>query len=154
GDCESAKQAWDILATAYAGDQKVKKVKLQTLRSKFAQLQMEEKEIVTEFFTKIAKLVNEMKASGEIVSGTMRVEKILRSLTPKFDYVVAAIEESKDLDSIKVEELQGSLEAHEQRMNQRNSDKSNGEIALQVQQGNKNKKGKGKWQGNKGKDSY
>ncbi|MCI48233.1 hypothetical protein A2U01_0069476, partial [Trifolium medium] len=37
-------------------------------------------------------------------------------------------------------------------MNQRNSDKSNGEIALQVQQGNKNKKGKGKWQGNKGKD--
>ncbi|CAJ2677087.1 unnamed protein product [Trifolium pratense] len=154
GDCESAKQAWDILATAYAGDQKVKKVKLQTLRSKFAQLQMEEKETVSEFFTKIAKLVNEMKACGEIVSGTMRVEKILRSLTPKFDYVVAAIEESKDLDSIKVEELQGCLEAHEQRMNQRNSDKSNGEIALQVQQGNKNKKGKGKWQGNKGKDSY
>ncbi|XP_045828918.1 uncharacterized protein LOC123920669 [Trifolium pratense] len=149
-----SKQAWDILAPAYAGDQKVKKVKLQTLRSKFAQLQMEEKETVSEFFTKIAKLVNEMKACGEIVSGTMRVEKILRSLTPKFDYVVAAIEESKDLDSIKVEELQGSLEAHEQRMNQRNSDKSNGEIALQVQQGNKNKKGKGKWQGNKGKDSY
>ncbi|XP_045810509.1 uncharacterized protein LOC123904949 [Trifolium pratense] len=139
GDCESAKQAWDILATAYAGDQK---------------LQMKEKETVSEFFTKIAKIVNEMKACGEIVSGTMRVEKILRSLTPKFDYVVAAIEESKDLDSIKVEELQGSLEAHKQRMNQRNSDKSNGEIALQVQQGNKNKKGKGKWQGNKGKDGY
>ncbi|XP_045802838.1 uncharacterized protein LOC123896506 [Trifolium pratense] len=151
GDCESAKQAWDILAAAYAGDQKVKKVKLQTLRRQFEQLLMEDKETVSDFFTRVAKLVNEMKACGETVSCSMRVEKILRSLSPRFDYVVAAIEESTDLDSMKVEELQGSLEAHEQRMNQRNSDKSKGEIALQAQQNYKDKKGKGKWNGNKGR---
>ncbi|XP_045797568.1 uncharacterized protein LOC123891709 [Trifolium pratense] len=87
-----------------------------------------------------------MKACGEAVSSSMRVEKILRSLFPRFDYVVAAIEEPKDLDSMTVEELQGSLEAHEQRMYQRNSDKSKGEIALQAHQSNKDKKGNGKWQ--------
>ncbi|PNX94022.1 equilibrative nucleoside transporter 3-like protein [Trifolium pratense] len=112
---------------------------------------MEDKETVSDFFTRVAKIVNEMKACGETVTSSMRVEKILRSLSPRFDYVVAAIEEYKDLDSMKVEELQGSLEAHEQRMNQRNSDKSKGEIALQAQQSNKDKKGKGKWQGYKGR---
>jgi len=43
------------------------------------------------------------------------VEKILRSLTNDFESIVCAIEESKDLSVLYVEELVGSLEAHEQR---------------------------------------
>jgi hypothetical protein len=42
------------------------------------------------------------------------VEKILRSLTDNFENVVCAIEESKDLAKLTVDELAGSLEAHEQ----------------------------------------
>ncbi|KHN21811.1 hypothetical protein glysoja_043592, partial [Glycine soja] len=45
------------------------------------------------------------------------VEKILQSLTPTFDYVVCAIEESKDLDALSLDELQSSLLVHEQKMN-------------------------------------
>ncbi|MCI03523.1 hypothetical protein A2U01_0024563, partial [Trifolium medium] len=108
---------------------------------------MEDKETVSDFFTGVSKIVNSMKSCGEEVSGQNRVEKILRSLAPKFDSIVVAIEESKDLASFTVDELQGSLEAHEQRMNERNSDKTKGEIALNVQQNNKDKKGKGKWNG-------
>jgi hypothetical protein len=52
---------------------------------------------------------------------------------------------------MKLDELQGSLEAHEQRMDERNSDKSKKEVALQAQQSNKDKKGKGKWNSNKNK---
>jgi len=33
------------------------------------------------------------------------IEKILRSMTPKFDYVVCSIEESNDIDILSIDEL-------------------------------------------------
>ena len=42
------------------------------------------------------------------------VEKIMRLLTDNFENVVCVIEESKDLAKLTVNELAGSLEAHEQ----------------------------------------
>jgi hypothetical protein len=45
------------------------------------------------------------------------VEKILRSLTNMFENIVCMIEESKDLAELSVDELAGSLLAHEQRKN-------------------------------------
>ena len=50
------------------------------------------------------------------------VEKILRSLTPKCDDVVCVIEESKDLDSMTLEELVGSLQAHEDKIKRRQAE--------------------------------
>jgi len=43
------------------------------------------------------------------------VEKILRTLTDNFESIVCAIEESKDLTTLTVDEFAGFLEAHEQR---------------------------------------
>ncbi|KAA0047550.1 putative mitochondrial protein [Cucumis melo var. makuwa] len=37
------------------------------------------------------------------------IEKILRSLTPKFNFVVYVIEESKNIDDLSLDELQSSL---------------------------------------------
>ena len=62
-------------------------------------------------------IIDQMKSYGDHVAESTIVAKVLRSLTPHFDHVVAAIEESKDLTTLFVEELSGSLQAHEIRMN-------------------------------------
>jgi transcriptional regulator with GAF, ATPase, and Fis domain len=60
-------------------------------------------------------VVNQLKRNGEEISENRVVEKILRSLTNDFENVVCAIEESKNLAEMTVDELSSSLEAHEQR---------------------------------------
>ncbi|CAL5363087.1 unnamed protein product [Camellia sinensis] len=71
-----------------------------------------------------------MRSYGEKISDETVVAKVLRSLTPKFDHVVAAIEESKDLSVFSFDELMGSLQAHETRINR--SLEKNEEKAFQV----------------------
>lgn len=43
--------------------------------------------------------------------------KVLGTLLPKFDHVVAAIEQLKNLDKLTIDELSGSLLTHEVRIN-------------------------------------
>ena len=103
----------------------------------------------------MTEIVNLMKNCGENISDQMIVEKILRSLSQKFDFIVVAIQEAKDVKTMKVEELQSSLEAHELLVLDRSSERSV-QQALQVQttkkEGNfknfKKEKGKTNWSNN------
>ncbi|KAK2383862.1 hypothetical protein QL285_071274 [Trifolium repens] len=122
-DSETAKAAWDTLVRCYGGDASVKKVKLQSLRKQYENLNMKNNEKVSEYISRMILITNEMKACGETLSEQVIIEKVLRSLTPQFDYIVVAIEHSKDLSTMRVEELQSSLEAHELRMTERTSER-------------------------------
>ena len=92
-------------------------VKLQTLRREFEILFMKSNESVQDFLSRVTEIVSQMKSYGEHLPDHIIVAKVLRSLTPKFDHVVAAIEESKDLSTYSFDELMGSLQAHEVRLN-------------------------------------
>ncbi|XP_022876989.1 uncharacterized protein LOC111395229 [Olea europaea var. sylvestris] len=59
------------------------------------------------------------KRLDEDVTNLRLIEKILRSVSEKFDHIVTAIEESKDLEDMTIEELRGSLEAYEEKLNRR-----------------------------------
>nr|KYP32045.1 Retrovirus-related Pol polyprotein from transposon TNT 1-94 [Cajanus cajan] len=102
----TAKEAWDSLEKSYEGAEKIKKVKLQTMRRQYELMQMEESDTISGYFTKIRSLTNQMKGCGEAIKDQLVVEKVLRTLTSKFDHIVVAIEESKDLESFKIDELQ------------------------------------------------
>jgi len=91
--CETAQEAWEILETTYEGTKLVKSAKLQMLVSQFEGINM----------VSLSKKISDAKL----------VKKILKSLHERFRIKVTTIEESKDLDDMKIEELVGSLQTYE-----------------------------------------
>ena len=68
-------------------------------------LQMKAIERIANYFTRVLNLTNHMKSCGEKISDQIIIEKIMRTLIPSFDHIIVAIEESKDVESMKIEEL-------------------------------------------------
>ncbi|XP_058753843.1 uncharacterized protein LOC131627025 [Vicia villosa] len=83
--------------------------------------QMKEDESVSKYFLFVVLVTNHMKACGESINNLQKIEKVLRSMTVNFVYIIVSIEESKNPAEMKLEELQASLQAHEMRLEQRNS---------------------------------
>jgi gag-polypeptide of LTR copia-type len=110
----TSKEAWDILEKMFKGDDRVKQVCLQTLRGELESMKMKESESVSDYITRIQAVVNQIICNGEALTDARVVEKILRSLIENFENIVCTIEESKDLAKLTVDELAGSLEAHDQ----------------------------------------
>ena len=74
---------------------------------------MSNDEFVDEFCAKFNDIVNSAYNLGEIYDQPKIVRKILRSLTENFRPKVIVITESKDVDSILVDELVRSLQSYE-----------------------------------------
>uniref|UniRef100_A0A251TCA0 Putative copia protein n=1 Tax=Helianthus annuus TaxID=4232 RepID=A0A251TCA0_HELAN len=129
--CRTSKDAWEVLHKAYRGENRVKTVRLQTLRCEFDSLRMKETETVEDYVNRITIIVNQLRMNDERLEEQRVVEKILRSLTRKYESVVVAIEESKDLNTISTEELLGILQSHELRLRQYD-DNTSVEQAFQV----------------------
>ena len=83
---------------------------------------MSKDESFDSFYSKLNEVVVRKYNLGEKTKDSKIVRKILQSLPKSFRAKVTAIEESKDLDDIKVQELVGSLQTYELSLpNQRKS---------------------------------
>ncbi|KAH7844608.1 hypothetical protein Vadar_029851 [Vaccinium darrowii] len=92
---------------------------------------MDSNELVSKYFMRTMIIVNQLRRYGDRVEDVRVMEKILRSLDPKFYNIVGTVEEAKDLNTLTVDELLATLEIHEQRINRRLSTTGH-EQALQV----------------------
>ena len=107
-----AKETWLILETTYKGTKKVKDTKLQMQTTQFKELKMSEDESFDSFYSKLNEVVIDKFNLGEKTEDSKVVRKILQSLPESFRAKVMAIEESKNIDEIKVQELVGSLQTY------------------------------------------
>jgi hypothetical protein len=90
----------------YQGSTKVKRAQLQALRREFEVLAMKESKYVSDYFARTISIANRMSVQGETLQqvAVVVVEKILRSMAAKFNYVVRSIEESNDVTSLSIAE--------------------------------------------------
>ncbi|XP_045802516.1 uncharacterized protein LOC123896127 [Trifolium pratense] len=104
---------------------------------------MENNESIADYFNKITNITNQMRSCGDTCDNQTIVGKVMRTLSPKFDYITVAIMETKDLSTLTLDELQCTLESHEQRIMEREKDRATD----QALQAHAVKKGNGKWKG-------
>ena len=127
--CETAKKSWEILQTTFEGLGDVKRNKLLSLTTHFENPRMHDDESLSDVYTKLCDIANELFALGEKIPKTTLVRKIMKSIPDRFSSKVIVIEEAKDLDSMKVEDLMGSFHAFVMILKQRTREKS---IALKI----------------------
>eukprot|EP00253_Pinus_taeda_P024139 PITA_24139 len=108
-NCDSAKEVWDKLVSLYDGDSKIKKENIQTHRREFKSLKMDDEEYIASYFLRVVEVVNSLKGLGEKIEESTVVQKLLRNIPNKFDSKVSAIDEMKELDTLKMDKLHGIL---------------------------------------------
>jgi gag-polypeptide of LTR copia-type len=114
---ETTKEVWAILKITFQGSFKVVVIKLQGLRWEFETLNMNQDESIQLFLKRVTTIANQIRSCGENLSEKIVVMNVLCSLTTKFDHMVAAIEEFKYLSTYMFDELMGSLQVYEARLN-------------------------------------
>jgi hypothetical protein len=63
------------------------------------------------------KIINKIWIQSDKIKNITIIEKILRSSTLKFNFVVFLIEKSKNIDEPYIDKVQNSLLIHEQKLN-------------------------------------
>ncbi|GKA43014.1 hypothetical protein Tco_0735674, partial [Tanacetum coccineum] len=91
----------------------VKDNKIDLLVQQYEQFINSKDESIDSAFARFNTIITSLKALDEGYSSKNYVRKFLRALHPKWRAKVTAIEESKDLTSLSLDELIGNLKVHE-----------------------------------------
>ncbi|GJR91259.1 hypothetical protein Tco_0215270 [Tanacetum coccineum] len=111
--CKTAKDIWQSLLITHQGNSQVKDNKIDLLVQQYEQFTILEEESIDSSFARFNTIITSLKALDEGFSSKNYVRKFLRALHPKWRAKVTAIEESKDLSSLALDELIGNLKVHE-----------------------------------------
>ncbi|GJX26821.1 hypothetical protein Tco_0233117 [Tanacetum coccineum] len=111
--CKTAKEIWDTLLITHQGNSQVKDNKIDLLVQQYEQFTIPEEESIDNAFARFNTIITSLKALDEGFSSKNYVRKFLRALHPKWRAKVTAIEESKNLTSLSLDELIGNLKVYE-----------------------------------------
>ncbi|GJW66162.1 zf-CCHC domain-containing protein [Tanacetum coccineum] len=111
--CNTEKEIWKTLLITYQGNSQVKDNKIDLLVQQYEQFVISEDESIDSAFARFNTIITSLKALDEGYSSKNYVRKFLRALHPKWRAKDTAIEESKDLTSLSLDELIGNLKVQE-----------------------------------------
>ncbi|GKE00767.1 zf-CCHC domain-containing protein, partial [Tanacetum coccineum] len=97
----------------HQGNNQVKDNKIDLLVQQYKQFIISEDKSIDSAFARFNTIITSLKALDEGYSSKNYVRKFLRALHPKWRAKVTAIEESKDLTSLSLDEFIGNLQVHE-----------------------------------------
>ncbi|XBI97710.1 hypothetical protein VPH35_018033 [Triticum aestivum] len=126
----TAKEVWDTLKLMLEGHTRVKEANLQTLLRNYETLVMGDDESVDAFASRVATLVNRIRALGENLTEALVVRRFLRAAPPRYLQIVTAIEQCVDLATLSIDDLVGRYKAHDERMRYSLRDGRNDELVM------------------------
>nr|GEY19492.1 retrovirus-related Pol polyprotein from transposon TNT 1-94 [Tanacetum cinerariifolium] len=111
--CNMAKENWKTLLITLDSNNQVKDNKIDILVQQHQEFVIYEDASIKSAFARFNNIITSLKALDEGYSSKNYVRKFLRDLHPKWREKVTAIEESKDLTSLSLDELIGNLKVYE-----------------------------------------
>ncbi|XP_074347210.1 uncharacterized protein LOC141686045 [Apium graveolens] len=105
-----------MIKTLCQGADRAKKARIQTLKSEFEMLSMSDSENFEDFHIRMNSLVTNIRALGEIMEESYVVKDLLRVVSARFLQITSTLEQFGDMENMTVEEIVGSLKAHEERV--------------------------------------
>ncbi|GJT82154.1 retrovirus-related pol polyprotein from transposon TNT 1-94 [Tanacetum coccineum] len=110
--CNTAKEIWKTLLNTHQGNNQVKENKIDLLVQQYEQFVISGVGSIDSAFARFNTIITSLKALDEGYSSKNYVRKFLRALHPKWREKVTAIEESKDLTSLSLDELIRNIKVH------------------------------------------
>ncbi|GKB68147.1 zf-CCHC domain-containing protein [Tanacetum coccineum] len=111
--CDTAKDIWNSLIFTHQGNKQVKDNKIDLFVQKYEEFVISDDETIDCAFSRFNTIITSLKALDESFSSCNNVRKFLRALPTKWRTKVTAIEESKDLSKLSLDELIGNLKVYE-----------------------------------------
>nr|GEZ98828.1 UBN2 domain-containing protein [Tanacetum cinerariifolium] len=108
-----AKNNWQALLITHQGNRQVKDNKIYLLVQQYEQFTILDEEYIISGFARFNAIITSLKALDECFSSKNYVRNFLKALHPKWRAKVTAIEESKNLSSLALDELINNLKVHE-----------------------------------------
>lgn len=120
--CKTAKEFWDRLKEEYQGSDRMRQYQCSDRMCQYQcsdrmrqmqVLNMQEDETISNHADRISLIVNNIRILSEEFTKKRIVEKVLVTLSERFESKISSLEESKDLGKLSLGELMSALRAQD-----------------------------------------
>jgi len=94
------KKIWDFLKQEYEGNERVKGMHVLNLVREFEIQRMKDLETIKNYFDRLLSIANKIRLLGTTFDDSRIVQKILVTISERFEVTISSLENTKDLSSI------------------------------------------------------